>query len=72
MGTAAPILCIEMERLVQSYIRAVAEWSRLHTAQVQALKGGGNYKFTGALVEAAERVETTKHAIVAHRQTHCC
>jgi hypothetical protein len=67
-----PLHCIEKERLMRDYTSAVAEWTRMHSAQVAALQRGNDVLFREQIAQAAERMENAKYAIIAHQEQHGC
>jgi len=69
----APILCTEKQRLLHLYMNAVAQWTRMNSANTLAVtRGEDRPVIRSELDEAAERVEELKSSILAHRAEHGC
>jgi len=69
---AAPILCMEKERLRLAFVSAVSEFHRIQTAQVAALASGELFPFEEELAKALQARENAKYALIAHQEQHCC
>jgi len=67
-----PIVCIERQRLMQEFAKAVSDYHRMQSAQVAAVLKGADFPFEAELAEAASRRENAKYAILAHQQQHGC
>jgi hypothetical protein len=72
MADPAPILaCIEKERLMQAFARAVSAHHRMQSAQLAALlRGNENFPFEEQIAEAARERDNAKYAVLAHREEH--
>jgi hypothetical protein len=66
------IACIEKERLLRGFARAIAEHHRIQTAQVAAVLRGEDFPFEEELALAAAKRENAKYAVLAHQQEHGC
>jgi hypothetical protein len=66
------IACIEKQRLLQEFARAVSEYHRLQSAQVAAVINGEGFLFEEQLADAAIRRDEAKYAVLAHQQAHGC
>jgi hypothetical protein len=67
-----PIACIEKQRLMREFAKAVSDYHRMQSAQVAAVMRGADFPFEAELAEAAARRENAKYAILAHQQEHGC
>jgi hypothetical protein len=72
MAAAAPILCIEKEKLLRAFVGAVSTCNRMHTAQVRALSAGEGFAFEEQIAEAATAREQAKYALLDHCLKHGC
>ncbi len=64
--------CIEKERLLLEFSRAVSEYNRIQSAQVAAVRHDGTFPFREELEKAARRREEAKYAVLAHQEEHGC
>jgi len=73
MADPAPIIaCIEKERLLQAFAKAVSDYHRMQTAQVAAVQRGEDFPFQEELAQAAEVRDRAKYAVLQHRLEHGC
>jgi hypothetical protein len=73
MAAASPvILCLEKQRLVKEFERAVSELHSMQSAQLLARRNGADFPFQEQIAAASERRECVKHAIIAHQQDQGC
>jgi hypothetical protein len=66
------VLCLQKEKLLKEFARAVSEYNRMHTAQLAAVLNGEDFPFEQEIALANERREQAKYAILAHREAHGC
>ena len=64
--------CIDKEKLLQDFAKAVSEHHRMQSAQVAAVLRGEDFLFEDEIIKAAERRENAKYAVLKHRQEHGC
>jgi hypothetical protein len=67
-----PVLCIERERLVKAFAKAVSDLNRMHTAQIAAIARNEDFRFEEEIAEADRVRENAKYAILQHREGHGC
>ena len=72
MTAPSPILCIQRERLLREYAKAVSEYHRMHSAELAAVLKGEDFPYEEQIAEASLRREQAKYAILAHRSEHGC
>jgi len=68
----APSICIERERLIRVFLRAVQELNRVQIAQASALLAGDESSFAKQIAEAEQTMSNAKYAVLAHREEHGC
>jgi hypothetical protein len=64
--------CLEKERLMREFVKAVADYNRMQTAQVEAILRDEDVPFEDEIAEVAELRERAKHAVLIHRRQHGC
>ena len=69
---SSPILCFEKQRLIKEFERAVADYHRMNSAQVAAVRNGEDFPFTEQIAEAGARKENAKYAVIEHQIEHGC
>jgi hypothetical protein len=70
---ALPILvCIERERLLRQFTKAVSDHHRVQTAQVAAVLRGEDFPFQELIAEAAHERDRAKYAVLEHQREHGC
>jgi hypothetical protein len=72
MASPAPIACIQKQRLLEEFERAVAEQHRLQAARTAAMLRGEDFLFEKEITWAALQRENVKYAILAHQHEHGC
>jgi len=73
MAEPAPVIaCIEKERLLQAFARAVSEHHRMQSAQVAAVLKGEDFLFEEEIARAGEARERAKYAVLQHQLEHGC
>ena len=73
MAAPSPVIaCIEKQRLLRDFARAISEQHRIQSAQVAAVLRGEDFPFEDELAAAAARRENAKYAILAHQENHGC
>ena len=65
-------VCVEKERLLREFARAVSEYNRMQSAQVAAVLKGVDFPFREEIAKAERRKDEAKYAIIAHQQEHGC
>jgi hypothetical protein len=71
MASPSPILaCIEKERLLHIFARAVSDHHRMQSAQLAAVLRGEDFPFEEEIAKAAALREQAKYAVLMHRQEH--
>jgi hypothetical protein len=71
MASPSPILrCIEKERLLQEFARAVSEHHRMQSAQLAAILRARDFPFDEEIAKAGERRELAKYAVLTHQEEH--
>jgi len=68
----APIACLEKQRLIRDFTRAVSQCLRMQSAQLMALINGDGFQFEREIDEARERRDQIKDLIQLHQQSHGC
>ena len=71
-ASSSPLACIEKQRLLDEYARAVSDFNRMNSAQVAALRNSEGFIFTDQIAAAGLRMDRAKYAILAHEQEHGC
>jgi hypothetical protein len=69
---AAPLLCVERERLRIAFVAAVSEFNRIQSAQVAALANGELFPFEDEIATALQQRDNAKYALIAHQEKHGC
>ena len=73
MTARSPVIaCIERERLLKEFAKAVSEHNRMQSAQVAAVLKGQDFPFREEIEKAATAKDRAKYAVLAHRQEHGC
>ena len=70
MAAPVPKVCIEKQRLLQAFARAVSEHHRMQSAQVAAVMRGADFPFAEEIAKASEGRDRAKYAVLAHQQEH--
>ena len=66
------ILCVERQQLITELEKAVADFNRISSAQLAALRNGEGLMFVEHLAAARLRIDRTRRAIIAHDEEHGC
>jgi hypothetical protein len=66
------ILCLEKQKLIAAFQRAVSEYNRMNSAQVAAVLNGEGFLFTELIAEAGTRKDQAKYAVLKHQEEHGC
>lgn len=73
MAAPSPIACIEKEKLLQAFAKAVSDHHRMQSAQLAAvLRGDEEFPFEAEIAAAALARQQAKYAVLAHREQHGC
>ena len=51
------VLCLEKQKLIKEFERAVADYNRMNSAQVAAVRNGEDFPFAEQIAEAGAREE---------------
>ena len=66
------IACSEKRRLLQAFAKAVSDLNRIHSAQLAAVLSGDGFQFQEEFIEALDRKESAKYAVLARQDAHGC
>ena len=73
MAFPALAACIEKEKLMAAFAKAVSDHHRMQSAQLAAvLRGDDGFPFEAEIAAAALARQQAKYAVLAHRETHGC
>ena len=72
MSETSLIYCLEKERLLGAFTNAVSECHRMQSAQLEALRRGEDVQFEEQIMQANNRRELAKYAVLEHREKHGC
>jgi hypothetical protein len=72
MTAPSPIFCIEKEKLIREFAKAVSDHHRMQSAQMASVINGEDFLFEDEIADAASRRENAKYAILEHRRKHGC
>jgi hypothetical protein len=72
MTSPSPISCIEKERLLREFAKAVSEHHRMQSAQTAAVLSGADFPFEEEIARASAQRENAKYAVLLHQQEHGC
>jgi hypothetical protein len=67
-----PVICIQRERLIRVFLRAVGELNRLQIAQAGAALAGDDFSYEPQIAEATRIRDNAKYAVLLHREEHGC
>ena len=67
-----PGYCPEKKRLIEEYTRAVSDFLRMESAEIEAQVRVDQVAFDAEFEEARKRKDAAKEAIQKHQQEHGC
>jgi len=67
-----PHFCAEKQCLIEAFTHAVSEYLRAQSAQSLSVTDGRDFQFEAEIVEARNRKEAAKRAVLAHQRENGC